>query len=64
MCTFKVLTVYLLCCCFALLLLLRWVTGKVRDEFSDMGRFKGEKENDKCVIMDVITCRHLKKKYI
>ncbi len=28
-------------CCKTLLLLLRWDTGKVRDMFGGMGRFKG-----------------------
>ncbi len=37
---YNVLIVFILCC-ETLLLLLRWDTGKVRDRFDGMGRFKG-----------------------
>ncbi len=42
--------------CKTLLLLLRWDTGKVRDRFGGMGRFKGWVNS---VIINVITELHI-----
>ncbi len=54
--------------CKTLLLLLRWETGKVRDRFGGMGRFKGGlrcKEWVNSIITEIITyvirCRYFKK---
>ncbi len=55
----KISALYLLCsyCIAKHLLLLRWDTGKVRDRFGGMGRFKGESTYNN-VITDVSTCRY------
>ncbi len=61
---YNVLIVFILYCK-TLLLLLRWDTGKVRDRFGGMGRFKGGlrcKGWVNTVIINVITyCIHIQK---